>query len=243
MPTPAAQQREDRVIELVIADLVRAGRSVALLDRPDRNTKRTDGLTVDAEITVDEQRWAVDVTTLRWRKTLEGTVQKLESRLMREFGAQLEATGRTLSVTCHVSTDEKVIQSLVDFVRESFVSGRDQVRGGQAVRLLPLQDLGAVEAQPWLSQSANVREELVLSLGEAFEKKINRQLSRARVLGYVTCLAIDQRGSPDLKFGANFLPHPGTIVAAIEEVEAAAGDSIDALALIHEDDTVLWIRR
>lgn len=95
--------------------------------------------------------------------------------------------------------------------------------------------------QPWLSQSANLREEVVLSSGEALGKKLRGQLSHARGLGYRTCLAIDQSGSPDLRFGANFLPLPGTIIAAVEQVEAAAGASFDILVLI--GDTVQWLRR
>ncbi len=86
MPTQAAEQREDRVVELVIADLVCSGKSVTLLDRPDRNALRNDGLTVDAEIMVDGQRWAVEVTTLRWKSGLEGAVRKLKSRLTTVFG-------------------------------------------------------------------------------------------------------------------------------------------------------------
>ena len=99
VPTPDATRREDHVVDLVISDLVRSGRSVTLLDRPDRNAERTDGLTVDAELLVDGQRWAMDVTTLRWRSGLEGAVEKLKVRLKREFGADLDATGRTLVMT------------------------------------------------------------------------------------------------------------------------------------------------
>jgi len=243
MPTPEAEQREDRVIELVIADFVRTGRSVAFLDRPDRNTQRDDGLTVDAELMVDGQRWAMDVTTLRWQSGLEGAVRKLKSRLTREFGAELEGAKRTLCVTCHVSTDESVIRPLVELAREAVVSGQNKERRDEAATLWPWSpELGAVEVQPWLGQSANLREEIVLSSGEPLGKKLTRQLSRARELGHRTCLAIDQRGSPDLEFGANFMPLPGTIIAALVQVEAAAGESFDVVALIREDDALYWIR-
>ena len=243
MPTSAAERREDRVIELVIADLVRSRRVVTLLDRPDRNAERADGLTVDAELAVDEERWAMDVTTLRWYEGLEGAVQKLESRLVREFGSRLEAVGQTLTVTCHVSTDEHVIRSLVDLARDAVVSGQNKERGDETVSLWPWSpELGAVKVEPWLGQSANLREEIILSSGEPLGKKLRGQLSRARELGYRTFLAIDQRGSPDLRFGANFLPLPGTIVAAVEDVETEARDSFDVLVLIREDNTVHWIR-
>jgi hypothetical protein len=50
MPPSTAEQREDKVISLLVADLMRLGRTAAVLDRPDRNADRTDGLTVDAEL-------------------------------------------------------------------------------------------------------------------------------------------------------------------------------------------------
>ena len=53
MPTPAAERRKDEVIALVSADLLRSGSSVTLLDRPDRNPSRADGLRVDAELAID----------------------------------------------------------------------------------------------------------------------------------------------------------------------------------------------
>ena len=243
VPTPDATRREDHVVDLVISDLVRSGRSVTLLDRPDRNAERTDGLTVDAELLVDGQRWAMDVTTLRWRSGLEGAVEKLKVRLKREFGADLDATGRTLVMTCHVSADEDVIRSLVELARSAVMSGQNQERNDEAASLWPrTPELGAVIVQPWLGQSANLQDEIVLSSGQPLGKKLRGQQSGARALGYRTCLAIDQRGAPDLRFGANFMPHPETIAAAVEQVEVEAGAPFDLLALIRDDDTVRWLR-
>ena len=56
----------------------------------------------------------------------------------------------------------------------------------------------------WLGQSADPREDILLSSGEPITKKLQGQLSRARDLGFRTCLAIDQRGS-SLNFRANFM--------------------------------------
>ena len=180
MPTPAAERREDEVIALVATDLLRSGSSATLLDRPDRNASRADGLTVDAEFAVDGERWAMDVTTLRWHQGLEGAVQKLQARLEREFRRQLEAAEWTLVVTCHASADEKVIHSLVELARQAVVSGHSQDRGDEAAVLSPWSPgLGAVVVQPWLGQSANLREEIVLSSGEPLEKKLGGQLKHA----------------------------------------------------------------
>jgi hypothetical protein len=133
LPTPAAEQREGRVIALVIKDLIESGRAVMLLDRPDRNRDRSDGLTVDAELEVDGERWAMEVTT---------------------------------------------------------------------------------------------------SSGESLGHKLRGQFSRARALGYCTCLVVDQTGAPDLR-----------MLAAVEQVEADAQASLDAIVLIREHDDVHWIRR
>ena len=232
------------MISLVTDDLIRSGRSAVLVDRPDHNPDRADGLTVDAELSVDGERWAMDVTTLRWRQDLEGSVQKLKTRLEHEFGAQLRAAGRMLVLTCHVSSDETVIRSLIELARRAVTSGLDRTSGDEAAALLPsMPELGLVEVQPWLGQSANLREEILLSSGEPITKKLKVQLSRARELGYQTCLAVDQRGSPDLKFGANFLPLPDTIAAAVRQVEDDAEVSFEMVVLIRSDDRVAWIRR
>lgn len=243
MPTPAAALREDRVIELVIDDIVRSGRSVALIDRPDRKAECNDCLTVDAELLIDGQRWAMDLTTLCWHSELEDAVQKLTSRLTREFGSRLEAMGRMLCVTCHIGTDEAVTGPLIDLARAAITSGQNQRRGAEAATLWPCAPaLGTVVVQPWLSRSPNVLEEIVISTGEPIGKTLRRQLSYARAFGYWTCLAIDQRGSPDLTFGAHFLPLPGTIILAVQQVEATEGDSFDAAVVVREDDAVVWIR-
>ncbi len=156
MPTPDATRREDQVVDLVISDLIRSGRSVTLLDRPDRHRDRADG-----------QRWAMDVTTLRWRSGLEGAVEKLEVRLKREFGADLDSVGGALVMTCHVSADEDVIRSLVELARSAVTSGQNQERNDESASLWPrTPELGAVIVQPWLGQSANLQDEIVLSSGQ-----------------------------------------------------------------------------
>ena len=89
--------------------------------------------------------------------------------------------------------------------------------------------LGPVKVQPWLRQAANPQEEIVLSSGEPLTKKLKGQVSRARELGCWACWAIDRRGSPDRKFGAN-LPSPGTIAGAVEQAEVATESSFDVCA-------------
>ena len=61
----------DDVVTLVVEDMIRSGGLAALLDRPDRNPDRTDGLTADAELSIDGALWAMDVMTMRWRTDLK----------------------------------------------------------------------------------------------------------------------------------------------------------------------------
>lgn len=244
MPTPLAEQRENAVIDRVVDSLIRSGQLVTILDRPDRSHRGGDGLTVDAELAVGGERWALDVMTLRWQSELESLVQKLKRRLEDEFGTQLDNAGKTLIVTCHISSDEQHIRALVDLSRQTMGSGQSRRRGSEVVSLWSRSpQLGAVKVEPVLGQSANVREEIVLSLGDALKKKLRGQLSRARALGYRTSLAIDQRGAPDLEFRANVLALPETVASAIERVEATVGTLCDILVLIQESDRVLWLRR
>jgi len=244
VPTSAAESREDRVIELVVGDLVESGYAAELVDRPHRNRSRPDLLTVDAELSVGDERWALDVMTLRWRPGLEGAVEKLEARLERDFRSQLDAVNTTLVVTGHVSFDESVIRPLVELARLAVESGQDQVRRDESASLWPRSsELGAVEVQPWLGTTADVRQEVIASSGETLGRKLRKQLARARELGYRTALSVDQHGSQDLRFGANFLPLPGTIIRAVEEVEEREKLSLDVLVLVRDDDSVHWVRR
>jgi hypothetical protein len=243
MPKPLATLREDQVIDLVLTELRRSGRSVDLLDRPDRNNKRDDGLTVDAEVLVDKEQWALDVTTLRWYPRLEGDVQRITKRLEKEVGSQLRDMNRTLVLTCHVSSDKNKVNSIIELAVSAVNSGEDRRRGDEVAVLCDWSPaLGAVEVQPWLGQCENVREEVVRSFGKSLANKLQGQFSRARELGYRTCLVIDQHGPPGTQFGANFLPLPGTIITAVEQVEARMKASIDLLILVPGDDTVQWLR-
>lgn len=195
-------------------------------------------------LAVGNARWALDVMTLRWRPDLEASVRKLKGRLEEEFGTELRGAQRTLTVTCHVASDKHVVRALVDLARQAINSRQPQRRGGEAAQLWPWSpQLGAVDVQPWLGQSANLREEILLSSGDALRKKLWGQFSRARDLGYRTCVAIDQRGPRDLMFGANSLPLPDTVAAAVEQVEATVGSSFDIVILIGYGDRVHWIRR
>ena len=200
VPTPDATRREEQVVDLVISDLVQSGRSVTLLDRPDRHPDRADGLTVDAELSVDGQRSAMDVTTLRWRSGLEGAVEKLEARLEREFGADLDAAGRTLVMTGHVSADEDVIRSLVELARRAVTSGQNQERNDEAASLWPRArnwaqsscSHGSASRRTGRTRSSSRRDS---RSGRSYEDSYPAREPLV-TLGYRTRLAIDQRGPP-----------------------------------------------
>lgn len=245
MPSPAACEREDRVIELIIDNLSRSGREVNLKGRPDRlPADDTGGLTVDALLQIDEECWALDVMTLRWGQQYEGFVEKLTRELNRRFGGQLRNMKRTLCVTCSVNSEKSHFQELLTMAASAMASPEGcRGIGLEEARLWPWSPgIGPVEVQPWLGQSANVREDLRLSSGNALKKKLLGQFQRAREMGYRTCLAIDQRGASDLKYGANFLAIPQIVVAFLEEIEAEVGTSLDLAAIIHENDGVSWVR-
>lgn len=243
MPTAAAEAREDEVVGIVVSNLVAGGRSAELVDRPDRNPDRADGLTVDAELRVDAERWAMDVITLRYDSQLESAVGKLEARLKREFGAQLDAGGTRLSVLGYVLTDETGNEGLVELARRALRSG-EQEWSGDELAFVQLRPLGedSVGVGPWLGRTADLRVELTSSSGGPIAKKLRRQLGRARDLGYQTCLALDQKGAGDLQYPANFLPDPATILQAITDVEQQVGVNVDLLVLVASDDAAHWLR-
>jgi hypothetical protein len=154
VPTSFAHAREDQVVvDLILADLVNSGVAAEVIDRPDRNHERSDGLTVDAELAVRRERWAMDVMTLRWPPSLSAGVEKLEARLESEFGPQLDGSGVVLVVTCHVSTQDSVVRSVLETapaggrVGDAVAAATEAPRGGRA-------DL-------WLGEFAEIRQELI----------------------------------------------------------------------------------
>lgn len=243
MPTPSAEVREDEVVGIVVSDLLATGHTAELLDRPDRNPDRTDGLTVDAELGVDGERWAMDVITLRYASELESIVAKLTARLKREFGPQLDATGTRLSVVGHVLVDEGGMEGLIDLAQRAVRSGEQEWNGGELAFVQP-RPAGedSVGVDPWLGRTADLRVELITSSGEAISKKLLRQFGRARGLGYRTCLALDQKGASDLQYPGNFLPSPHTVLRAVTDIEHHLGVAADALALLATGGSVQWLR-
>lgn len=244
MPTSAANAREDQVIRLIHESLLATGHNVVLVDRPDRNRpSRIDDLTVDAEFSVDGERWALDVTTLRWRPSLEGAVERVKGALDREFRVELERSQTTLVLYCHPSAERGAEHSLVGLARAAIESGKDQRREDELAQLRPRSaGLEAIEVCPWLSETPDVKEEVVLSFGAAAAKKLKVQLTSARALGYRIALAIDQRGAEDLRFGANFLPSSATVASVVADLETQTGVLLDAVLLVGPENDVQWLR-
>ena len=68
--------------------------------------------------------------TARQRRCSGGPpLDKCPTRLEKE--PRLRATSRTLALSCHVSSDEPVIWSIVESARRTVVSGLDQTRGDE----------------------------------------------------------------------------------------------------------------
>ncbi len=242
MPTSSGESREDEIVELVMSALAARGGVVELLDRPDRNRERSDGLTVDLELLIDEVRWAIDVMSLRWGSELEGPVRKVKATLELEVAKRIDAD-QTLILYCHASRDAKVISSLVALASSAVEASTDQWRGDEAALLRArAEGLGAVEVCPWLSSTADLAEEVSSTSGFAVRKKLEGQFGRARDLGYRAALVMDQRGAEDLTFGANFLPSPSTILSVVEEIERQAAVAFDGLLLIDPQNDLQLLR-
>lgn len=242
MPTPSGEAREDEIVELVTSALAARGGVVELLDRPDRNPERSDGLTVDLELLIDDVKWAIDVIALRWGSGLEGAVRKIKVTLELKVANRIDPD-QTLILYCHASRDAKVISSLVALASTAVETSTDQWRGDEAALLRERVDgLGAVEVCPWLSSTADLAEEVSSSTGLAVRKKLEGQFDRARSLGYRAALVMDQRGAEDLTFGANFLPSPSTILSVVEEIEREAAAAFDGLLLIDAQNDLQLLR-
>jgi hypothetical protein len=182
---------------------------------------------------IDRERWAIDVMTLRWRHPLEAAVGTITKKLTTEFEAALSARNTSLLVHCHAVTDPGSLSDVVELCKAALESGQDQHRGDHVARLVPPETgLPRIEVQPWLAQSADLAEEIVSVSGPPLVKKLPRQLRVARERNYRVGLALDQRGADDLAFGANFLPAPATIVAAVRRIAQREEMALDAVYVV-----------
>ena len=245
MPTEDANRREDEVIDLVVRSLCDHGRRTLVVDRPDRRqSQKPGGLTVDVILEIDGEKWAMDVMALTWRRDRNPAVDKLAARLTKEFGSKLIAINKTMFLIAHVSLDQAVQDSLVELVRSALDSGKNLRCRDESVEFYPWQfRLGPVCVQPWLQTSFRVSEEIFNSAGPSIAKKLRGQALRARELGFRAMLAMDQRGSRDLKYGANYMAHPQTIRIALERTESDVEQNFDSVAVVQANDTVNWIRK
>ena len=246
MPTPEAEAREDAVVDLVRDSLILASIAAEVTDRPDRS-KAPPGYTVDAELSVNGARWALDIMTLRWNAQLESRTLKLAARLERAFTERLLADGLVLHVTCHAPKDEAASSRLIELARLSIESGKSLDAGDEGVSLYVRpedwpSDEPPVEVSPWLGEHAHIQTELVSSSGESLAKKLRGQIARARSFADRVGLAIDQVGARDLKFGANWMAAPETVELAVSEVEREVGLSFQFLVLVRANDSVRWLR-
>ncbi len=244
VPTADAEDREDRVVVLVVEALVSAGSDVVLLDRPDRNPDREDGLTVDAELCVDGKQWALDVMVLRWRSDLESSWAKLEKRVADALGKDLERANRSLTLSCHPpSNNDAATDRLVALAAEAVRTGERQQREDQLAVVRPRQPGDSlVKICPLLASTSHIRSEIERSSGPALQKKLAGQLTRARNQGYRVALALDQRGASDSTVGANFLPQRETVASVVAGREEEVGISLDAVYLVDTEDSFHLLR-
>lgn len=229
----------------MVRSLCDHGHQTQVVDRPDRHkSQEPERLTVDVILDIDGEKWAMDVMALTWHPDLTPAVEKLTTQLTKEFGPKLTAMKKTMFLRAHVSPDQFVQDSLVEIVRSAIDSGEYVRRGDTSVKFDPWEEqVGAVWVGTWLQGSFRVQDEIFNSAGPSIAKKLRGQALRAHELGFRTMLAMDQRGSRDLKYGANYLAHPQTIRIALERTESDVEQNFDSVAVVQANDTVNWIRK
>ena len=138
MPTEDAKRREDEVIDLVVRSLCDHGRRTVVVDRPDRRqSQKPGGLTVDVILEIDGEKWAMDVMALTWHPDLIPAVEQLTTQLTKKFGPKLTSMKKAMFLRAHVSLDQFLQDSLVEFARSAVDSGEDVRHGDTWVKFDP----------------------------------------------------------------------------------------------------------
>jgi len=256
MPKDGARQREDEILDLVCSALSTDGRTLTLVDRPDRPGRSAPDLTVDAVIKVSEDsydaRWAADVclASNKFNPKVPAAMRELRQLLSPALTDLAAKVGRCVSVSCR------------PYVRLDGVGRREWRRRMAGVvrniigrAMLALAWPGGEYSDPEVSirwQQVELwphGDRVLLTFhdpfpGEGFRfadavtQKLTNQLSRAHVLGYPTLLILDQKSPRYVDWIINHAPEPHEIGEGLAFLIGHHRTRLDACVLVENDDSV-----
>lgn len=225
---------ERGAIDGLVSHLRNSSREVELICIPEDNEKHP--LTVDGELQIDGERWAVDhMRVSRDSMTIPATtsIEKLLKPMLDEFARERNVT---LFVTLHPPRLAQNRQAAQTFRDSVLVLAREAVEDLGAlkhdknhtfVRALTETCMPGSLISVWGDDDPLVENQVRKGIRDPLLKKFNKQLRNARDLGWKTILLLDQMDDPCSKHPSIWCALPGTIGIVVDQVikEANFGPS------------------
>lgn len=213
---------EDRALDALVAALVAMGHDAAVTAHPDRDP--SDQLTVDAIVTVDGTPWAVDHILLSRDDRIPGARATGEKRLQRPLEAIAADAGLAMSISYQPRTGPDAAayyDSVLEMAKAAAVDGDNRHAGDgfTMVQIMHNSPPGMVSLTSFLTMTGNplVSQQIEEGIGRALDKKLTKQLRRAKDAGYPVMLLLDSAPRPGSHNDTVWMAgHPATVLAAVQ---------------------------
>ncbi len=219
---------EDQALQGLVKALIASGHDAAVTAHPDLDPAHP--LTVDGIVTVDGTDWAVDHCLLsrddrlpsslavghsKLEEELEAVAKEYDLALVVSFQPQDRALGKALN--------DAYFRMVVDLARDAASTGEARFSGDgfTSVQIAPNSPVGTVALIGFQTLTGNpsLGAQIQEGIGPALEKKLSKQLKRAKDAGYPVMLLLDQEPRPGSKNGTVWqAAHPNTVLGAVQPV-------------------------
>ncbi|TJZ99355.1 hypothetical protein [Actinacidiphila oryziradicis] len=213
---------EDRALDALVRTLIGFGHTAAVTAHPDRGTGHL--LTVDAIVTLDGTEWAVDHCLLSRDSRIPGARAMGEKHLQEPLEGIAHDAGVALAVSYQPHTGPQAAayyDSVLDMAHAAAADRRNRwgSDGFTSVQIMPNTPSGIVGLSVFQTMTGNplVSQQIEEGIGAALDKKLTRQLRRAKDAGYPVMLLLDQERRPDAGNDTVWMAsHPATVRAAVQ---------------------------
>ena len=220
---------ERAAVHALVRELAERGRRAVVVSWPEDEERDPRGLTVDALVDIDRELYAVDHSRVTYGPHVPATPDESASGLAQRLDRVAADHGRAIVVSLAPSPGAQTVRDgfyddVVELAEAALLDGTSLLAedGTTSVQVLQTPTIGGssdrVAIFGWVASTPTVREQVQSALRAPVEKKLTRQLARARTLGYRAILLLDQVAPPDAVAPSNEMASPATIGSVLNDL-------------------------
>lgn len=220
---------EREAVRSFTRELARRGRRALVVSWPEDEERDPRGLTVDALLDIDGELYAVDHSRVTYGPRVVPALVESDRRLAERLERLAAAHGRAIVVSLappdgSPGARDAFLDLVVELAEAALLDGTSYLAddGATSVQLLPTPTIrggpNRVAIFGRLASTPSVEEQVRSALRAPVEKKLSRQLARARSLGYRAILLLDQYPPPAAVAPSNELAAPATIASVMGDL-------------------------